>query len=137
MSYLQTVSEIRAAAIHVNPNGTFDHGGHVDISQDFAKSTPFIYLYPISITPGIEPNFIDNNTVLIGFWQQDKPHSSTEEREETLSEMDILSTAFINQLKDNNYVSVTNVRKEPVYKHYQGHFSGFLVQFTYQNFTPC
>jgi hypothetical protein len=137
MSYLQTVNEIRTAAKAVNPHGTFDHGGHVDISQDFDKPLPFIYLYPMSDTPGVDPNFIDSNTILMGFWAQDDPASTTEEREKLIGRMDDLSKDFLLELMSNKLVKVFSISREPVYKFYNGTFSGYLVRFTYQNFSPC
>lgn len=137
MSYLQTVNEMRTAANAVNPHGTFDHGGHVDISQDFDKPLPFIYLYPMSDVPAIDPNFVDSNTILMGFWAQDSPDSTTEEREKLIGKMDALSKAFILQLVSNKFTKLSALTREPVYKFYNGTFSGYLVRFTYQNFSPC
>lgn len=137
MSYQTTVNEIRAAANNVNPTGRFDHGRYVDLSQGFDGEYPIIYLYPLNINPSHEPEFIDSSTVLMGFFQQDKPDTSNEERESIISEMDILSEAFIDSLSESKHVKITGKSKEPQYQMYQGTLSGFALRFTYQNFTPC
>lgn len=138
MSYQSTVNEIRAAAITaLNGTGRFDHGRHIDLSQKFSGDYPFIFLYPITVTPADSPDFIDKNNLLIGFWMQDSPESSTIQREQIIAHMDVLSTAFMIVLADDSMVRVTNVRKEPQYGMYAGTLSGFAIQLTYQNFTPC
>jgi hypothetical protein len=137
MSYLQTVTEIRNAAAIVNPNGTFDHGGHVDISQNFDKALPFIYLYPFNSATPVDPEFIETHTVLLGFFEQDEPGSETMDREQIIGRMDVLSRSFLIQLGLSNKVRIVNAVREPVYKFYQGHFSGYFLRFTYQNFAPC
>lgn len=137
MSYQSTVNEIRAAAQAVNPNGRFAHGRHVDLSQMFEGDYSMIYLYPVTTSPGIDPNFIDTHTILLGFWQQDKPESTNEERESLIASMDVLSSAFMNELGDLKGVKISNVSKEPQYQMYQGTLSGFAVRFQYQNFTAC
>lgn len=137
MSYQTTVNEIRAAALAVNPNGRFDHGRHVDLSQLFEGAYSMIYLYPINVNEAIDPEFINLSTIMLGFFAQDKPDTSTIEREAIIASMDVLSTAFLEQLSESKFVKITNVTKEPQYQQYQGTISGFAVRFTYQNLTPC
>lgn len=137
MSYQQTINEIRTVAQQVNHNGRFDHGRHVDLSQMFAGDYPFIYLYPININKAVDPEFIDTNVILLGFWMQDKPESTNAEREEIISQMDKLSDAFVNEIAELKQVKVSGVSKEPQYQMYQGTLSGFAVRFNYQNFAPC
>jgi len=137
MSYQQTVTSFRNAAQAANPNGRFDHGRHVDLSQLYEGAYPFIYLYPFTVTPGIDPNFIDTSTIIVGFWMQDRPDTTNEEREAIIAEMDVLSTAFLDELYEFRDLRITNVSKEPQYQMYQGTLSGFAIRFTYQNFTPC
>lgn len=137
MSYLQTVAEIRTAANAVNGN-RFDHGRIVDFSQNFDKKFPYIWLYPFTSTDATSPddNF-DSHTLTVGFWQQDKPDTSVQEREAIIGEMDALCTAFMTYLTTNNKVLVTAVNREPQYQMHQGHVSGYAVRFTYQNLVPC
>jgi hypothetical protein len=137
MSYQQTVNEIRAAAEAVNPDGRFSHGRHVDLSQMFEGYYSMIYLYPFTINQSVDPEFIDSSTLLMGFFAQDKPDTSNEEREQIIADMDELSELFIEQLVLNKYAKITQLTKEPQYQQYQGTISGFAVRFNYQNFTPC
>lgn len=139
MSYLQTVADHRAAAIAVNPTGTFDHGRRVDLSQGYDKKFDIIFLYPIDVSdPDVSSdNFFDNTTILLGFWAMDKPSSSMEEREALIGRMDALATAFLAQIRTNSLIQITGVTREPQYQHSQGHMSGMAVRYQYQNFTPC
>ncbi len=137
MSYQDTVNQIRQAANDVNPNGRFDHGRHVDLSQGFEGEYPIIYLYPANINPAQDPEFIDSTVLLIGFFDQDRTDTSTVEREAIIAKMDVLSSEFLDVLSESKLVKITNVSKEPQYGQYQGTLSGFAIRFTYQNFTPC
>lgn len=137
MSYQSTVNEIRSAANAVNPNGRFSHGRHVDLSQLFEGDYPLIYLYPITINPGVDPDFIDSSIITVGFFKQDRPDTLNQEREDIIAEMDLLSTAFIVALSESKTIRIFQVSKEPQYQMYQGTLSGFAVRFTYQNWSPC
>lgn len=136
VSYLQTVAEIRAAASAVNGN-RFDHGRRVDFSQNFNKGFPYIWLYPFQVADPVGDAFLDTSTLLMGFWMADRPDTSVEEREQIIGQMDLLCTAFLNQLRLNKLVSATAVTREPQYQMHQSTVSGFAVRFTYQNFAPC
>jgi len=137
VSYQQTVNEIRTAANAVNPNGRFDHGRHVDLSQLFDGAYDMIYLYPINLTKSVDPEFIDSSVILMGFFKQDRTDTSNLEREQIIADMDVLSDSFLEQLSESKFVKITNVTKEPQYQQYQGTISGFAVRFNYQNFEPC
>lgn len=137
MSYQSTVNTIRTVAETVNSSGRFAHGRHVDLSQSFTGDYPFIFLYPFTVSKGVDPEFIDTNTILIGFWMQDRSDTSTEEREAIIAEMDLLSEAFTSLLIQNDLLRVTNLTKEPQYQMYQGTLSGYAVRFQLQNFTAC
>jgi len=138
MSYQGTIDSIRNAATEaLNGTGRFDHGRHVDISQKFDGDYPFIFLYPVTINKADTPNFIDKNSILIGFWQQDQADSSTDKREQIIAEMDVLSDSFLSILSENDKIRISAVRKEPQFQMYQGTVSGFAIQFTFENFTSC
>ena len=138
MSYISTVSEIRAAATAaLNGQGRFDHGRHVDLSQKFDGEYPFIFLYPITIANPDSPGFIDRNNIMIGFWKEDRPDSSTIEREQSIAEMDALSDLFLSALDEQPKARITSIRKEPQYQMYQGTVSGFAISFTYENYDAC
>ena len=138
MSYQSTVNEIRTAAnAALSGNGRFDHGRHVDISQKFDGDYPFIFLYPITVIPADSPDFIDQSNIMIGFWMQDRPDTSTLDREQIIAQMDVLSDLFLQALETNEKIRITARRKEPQYQMYQGTVSGFALQFTYRNYTAC
>lgn len=136
MSYLTTVQQVRAAANAVNGN-RFDHGRRVDFSQNFSNPFPYIWLYPVDISDAPVGEFIDSTTILLGFWDQDRPETSVQEREAIIGKMDALATAFLDELRENTLLQVSNVTREPQYQHSQGHVSGMAVRFTLQNFSPC
>lgn len=137
MSYLNTVQQIRTSAVAVNPNGSFDHGRIVDFSQNFDRKMPYIWLYPFTITDAGADDNLDSSTIIVGFFRQDRPDTSVQERETIIGEMDVLCSAFLEHLKENNTISVTGVTREPQYGFHQGHVSGFACRFTYQNLAPC
>lgn len=137
MSYQSTVNAIRTAAIAaLDGAGRFDHGRHVDISQKFDGEYPFIFLYPVTVNAPDSPGFIDRSNLMIGFWMQDRPDTSTTERESIIAQMDALSNSFLAAL-DGDKVRMSGIRKEPQYQMYQGTLSGFAVQLTFENFDPC
>jgi hypothetical protein len=138
MSYQTTVNAIRTAAEAVNTEGTFRHGRRVDASHgSIADTFPVIHLYPFQITKGIDPDFIDSNSLLMGFWKQDRPDTSVEEREAIIAEMDELASDFITQLENNKNVRLSGVLAEPQYQMFNGTVSGIALRFTFQDFTPC
>lgn len=137
MSYQSTVTEIRTAAEAVNPHGRFMHGRHVDLSQDAEGCYPVIYLYPITTNRATDPEFIDSHNLTIGFWMEDKPDSSNEDRENIIAKMDQLSDEFLLVLEELRGSRISNVQKEPQYQMYQGTLSGYAIRLTYQNFTAC
>jgi hypothetical protein len=137
MTYQQTVNEIRNAANAVNKNGRFDHGRIVDLSQAFNGSYPLIWLYPWRSTDPNVGDFLSTHPLVIGFWMQDRPDTSTLEREEIIAKMEVLKDSFIEKLRENSQVDLRNVSSEPQYQMHNGTLSGYAVSFTYQNFSPC
>lgn len=138
MSYQVTVNSIRSAAQAVNSNGTFRHGRRIDASNgSINDASPIIHLYPFQTGKSTDPDFVDSNTILIGFWKQDRADTSPEERESIISEMDELSDLFIEQLAESKLLRLTQITKEPQYQMMAGMVSGYAVRFTLENFTPC
>lgn len=138
MSYLQTVAEIRAAANAVNQN-RFDHGRIVDFSQNFDKGFPYIWLYPFTSEdpdPTSDDQF-DSHTLTVGFWFQDRPDTSVQEREAIIGQADVLCSAFMAQLQANAKVIISGVTRESQYQMHQATVSGYAVRFKYQNLAPC
>jgi hypothetical protein len=136
MSYQSTVDVLRTAANAVN-TGRFIHGRKMDASHAYTGMYPLIFLYPFNTRSAVDPDIWDTHDLLIGFFMEDKPDSSPEEREAIVSEMDDLCTAFIEALEKAEGVKITNVIREPMYQIYSGDISGYAVRFNLQNFTPC
>lgn len=136
-AYDLAVNTIRSAANAVNPHGKFDHGRHVDLSQGFTGPFPVIFLYPFTSTDPNDRDFLYLHPVVIGFWMQDAPSSSTEEREKIISKMCDLKNLFMAKVKEDQMLGIDNVRSEPQYQQHQGTVSGYAVSFNLRNFLPC
>jgi hypothetical protein len=136
--YLQTINEIQTAALTaLGGKGFFDHGRVVDLSQYFEKSMPLIWLYPFDLKEPNDADFLNSMTLMVGFWFQDDPSSSTDQRKELISKAEDLKTLFFTALKSNSKVDVKNIVSEPQYQMYNGTVSGFASRFVYQNFETC
>ena len=136
--YKQTVNEIKVAAVTVNPNGRFEEGRVVDLSQKFKGSYPMIWLYPWRISDPDPRNFLYRHPLVIGFWEPDKPHSSVEERREIIHRMEVLKDLFVAKLKEQNpQHQISALFSEPQYQMHNQTVSGYAVSFTYENFSPC
>jgi hypothetical protein len=136
-NYQNIVNACRAAV----PTGCrFIHGRLVDFSQSFSGVYPLVTLLPFTLTDARStPDAVfDSANLILGFWQQDRPDTTPEEREALIAEMDMLSDTFINSLLDNNpAVKLSNIQKEPQYQFYQGTLSGYAISFTIQIISPC
>jgi hypothetical protein len=137
MSYQTTVNILRDTANAVNSTGRFIHGRKIDASGAYNGMYPIIFCYPFNVTKGIDPNFIDRSDILLGFYMEDKPDSSPEEREAIIAQMDELSDAFVYSLGESAISRISNVVKEPMYQIYSGDLSGYAIRFTFEDFTPC
>lgn len=138
MSYQTTVNAIRSAAEAVNPDGTFRHGRRVDASQgSIADVFPVIHLFPFQMPKPTNDDHISDNVMLMGFWMQDRPETSVEEREALIAEMDELCDDFLNELGSNKVVRVVGALAEPQYQMFNGTLSGIALRFTFQDSTPC
>jgi hypothetical protein len=135
-NYQNIVNACRAAV----PNGErFIHGRLIDFSQGYSGAYPLITLLPFTITDarGTSENRFDSTPVIIGFWKQDRPDTTPEEREALIAEMDTLSDDFINNLLDRTDLQLNSVLKEPQYQMFQGTLSGVAVSFTLNILAPC
>jgi hypothetical protein len=118
----------------------FIHGRLVDFSQSFSGVYPLVTLLPFTLTDARStPDAVfDSANLILGFWQQDRPDTTPEEREALIAEMDTLSDTFINALLDSSpALKLTNIQKEPQYQFYQGTLSGYAISFTIQLVSPC
>lgn len=135
-NYQNIVNACRAAI----PNGErFIHGRLIDFTQGYTGTYPLITLLPFTVNDARStPDAIfDSATLLIGFWKQDRPDTTAEEREALIAEMDLLSDAFLNNLLESNSTKLTAIQKEPQYQMFQATLSGFAVSLTIQLIAPC
>jgi hypothetical protein len=139
-TYQAIVNEIRQASMAcLENNGRFIHGRIVDASRVYEGKYPLIVLYPFIIRKGeSEDNEIfDSTQLFMGFWMQDAPDTTEEQREAIIAEMDILSEVFLDSLRDSSTVRLSAVDKEPQYQFYQATLSGFALRFNITTLTPC
>jgi hypothetical protein len=135
-NYQNIVNACRAAV----PNGErFIHGRLIDFSQGYTGSYPLITLLPFTVTDARStPDAIfDSAPIVVGFWKQDRPDTTAEEREAVIAEMDALSDAFLDNLLESPTVKLTSIQKEPQYQMFQATLSGFAISFTIQLIQPC
>lgn len=118
----------------------FIHGRLIDFSQSFTGVYPLVTLLPFTVTDARStPDAVfDSANLILGFWQQDRPDTTPEEREAIIAEMDTLSDVFINNLLESSpALKLSNIQKEPQYQFYQGTLSGYAISFTIQLISPC
>lgn len=138
MAYQSVVDVIRATANEVNSNATFTHGRMADVSLEFDKETIQIHLLPFDGNVDLTNNYFETYQIQMLFLKQDSPDSTVEDREEIISEMDILSRDFINALYLTDGVQMSGIRTAPNYRMLSATLSGYLVQFNLNVTTsPC
>lgn len=137
MSYQTTVNAIRSAAQAVNPAGTFRHGRKIDASQGSVADTfPCIHLYPFTMPKPTNGDFVGNNSMIVGFWEQDTPETNPEQREAIINRMDELCDLFLEQLGAIKTIRVSNAVAEPQYQMFMGTVSGVAVRFNLEVINP-
>lgn len=137
MGYQKLVDFIRDAAVAVNTNGTFIHGRRSDGSLEYDGNFPQIHLYPFRSQLDNDNKAVSTSNILMGFWMQDEPDSTNEEREEKIATMDTLSDSFLDQL-DESQIEITDLVKEPQYRTLSGTLSGYAISFRAKIYkSPC
>jgi hypothetical protein len=137
-AYKLIVDTIGGVCNSVNPTGRFIPGRVVDASLAADGNYPLIVLYPFTTRdPEGEASEFDSTTILLGFWEQDSPDTTPEQRVEIIHSMDLLSDLFKKSMLDKSNVVMTQIDKEPQYQFYQGTVSGFAMQFRLQILQPC
>lgn len=134
-TYSTTVDAIRTASEAINPDGRFTHGRKVDVSQRYDGAYPLINLFPFKTPRDSDDN--DSPQILIGFFMQDSPVTSMEEREALISQMDDLSDAFYEEISQSKTIRIEKFTKEPQYQIYSGTISGYAVSLTATIKSPC
>ena len=131
MNYSAVVNKIREAVASLPGDIRFIHGARIDGSLfTSGDAFPQIHLYPFTSTVDITNAFYERCDMVIAFWMQDKPDSSVEEREQIISEMDVLSKQFLIALDNEVSGRISNIRREPQYRQLQGTVSGYAITFT-------
>ncbi len=136
LTYQNIVDLIRDAATVVNPTGTFVHARRSDGSLEYDGAMPQIHLYPFQIK-GSNVNQAVEADLIIGFWKQDSPASSNEEREAIISDMDILQRTFKDTLDLYDTIELLNFIAEPNYRQLSGTLSGYIIRFTLRGILAC
>jgi len=137
MANYQNIVDICRDAV---PNDLrFIHGRLVDFSQGYSGTYPLITLLPFTITDArsTPDNIFDNASLILGFWKQDSPDTTAEQREQLISETDLISDLFLNNILESNQIKLTNIQKEPQYQMFQGTLSGYAISFTISLISPC
>lgn len=141
MGYQLIVDCIRDSAEAVNPTGFFVHGRRSDGSLEYNEDFPQIHLYPFTSNPQDANRNLVFADIVMGFWGQDTPETSPEEREVIIAAMDVLSDSFLNELDDyinDEPIEISNVRKEPQYRTLSATLSGYALTFRMKIFeSPC
>jgi hypothetical protein len=135
-NYQNIVNTCRDA---VPNNERFIHGRLIDFSQNYTGTYPLITLLPFTVTDSrsTPDGIFDNSNLILGFWMQDRPDTTPEQREEIIHQMDLLSDSFINNLLESSILKLTNIRKEPQYQMFQGTLSGYAISFNLSLVSPC
>ena len=138
MAYQSFVDYIESVAQTVNPTGTFIHGRRIDGSIEYNAAMPQIHMYPFTTNVDVSNGYIETANMLIGFWFQDSPESSNEDREAIISQADVLCKNFIEQIVNEDEYEITGIRTEPQYQTIHGTLSGYALSFQLKGaFDPC
>lgn len=127
MTYLESVSLIREAAIAVNTTGTFIHGRRVDGSLAYDGHYPQILLEPFTVNIDLEKS-VEVAAMSLGFLLKDAAENNAEAREVIIGEADVLCTAFLKEL-ETKHVDISNIVARPFYNIFAGVVSGYLLTF--------
>ena len=130
MAHQTAVDIIRVISEAVNPTGQFAYLRTWDASLEFNEVDQKIFLYPVSGQVDITNGYFETWTCSMGFFFQDAPDSTNEQREQLITNADVLLKAFILAADTVDGVQFSIVRKRPVYRDMAGTYSGYLVDFT-------
>jgi hypothetical protein len=127
------------ACRNATPKGLrFIHGRLQDFTNEYTGTYPLVTLLPFTVTDfrSTPDAIFDNSNIVVGFWEQDSPDTTPEQREHIIASMDSLSDTFIDNLLDSG-VKLSNINKEPQYQMFQGTLSGFAISFRIDLIAPC
>jgi hypothetical protein len=127
------------ACRNATPEGLrFIHGRLQDFTNEYTGTYPLVTLLPFTVTDfrSTPDAIFDNANIVVGFWEQDSPDTTPEQREHIIASMDSLSDTFIDNLLDSG-LKLSNINKEPQYQMFQGTLSGFAISFRIDLIAPC
>lgn len=124
MTYNEVVEYIKAICLEINPNGSFIHGRRADGSINYDEPMPQIHLYPFVSNKDLLNQTVTFNIVM-GFWEQDSHDNTLDKRQDIISRMDVLCTAFQKRLNDDAKAVISGGRDEPQYLSLMGTLSGY------------
>lgn len=130
MSYKSVVNLIRGVSQAVNPTGLFVHGRKWDASLEFNEVDRQIYLYPMTAQADLSNHYYETYSCLMGFYFQDAPDSTNEQRESLIEQADILCRKFVTRLEPIENTVLADVRMEPSYRQNAGTYTGYILRFT-------
>ena len=135
-NYKNVVNKCRAATpVDIR----FIHGRLIDFTRGYTGTYPLVTLLPFTINDArsTPDNIFDSANLVLGFWKEDRPDTTPEEREALVNEMDLLSDEFLEAILDSSSTKLTNVQKEPQYQMFQATLSGYAISFTISLISPC
>ena len=130
MSYIQAVNIIKGVSEAVNPDGIFVHGRTWDASLEFSNLDIQIYLYPFTGNVDLNNSYFESYQITMGFYFQDAPDSTNENRQDLIQRADNLTREFLTTLNLVEGVEISNSRTEPSYRKMAGTYTGYLLTFT-------
>lgn len=138
MAYQAIVDFIRDTAEAINEDGTFIHGRRIDGSIEYNEPFPQIHLYPFTSTIDITNGLTETANIVMGFWLQDAPDSSNEDREGLIASADQLCQDFIQEIVEAEEFDISGIRTEPQYQTIHGTLSGYALSFQLKTAAnPC
>lgn len=136
MTYNELVEYFKAICLDINPNGSFVHGRRVDGSINYDLPLPQIHLYPFTSNKDILNQTVTYNIVM-GFWEQDAHDNTLDTRQEIISRMDALCTAFQTRLNNDALGVIASGRDEPQYLTLTGTLSGYAFTCNFTTTLAC
>lgn len=130
MSYINAVNIIKGVAGTVNPDGLFVHGRTWDASLEFDNLDIQIYLYPFTGSVDLNNSYFETYQITMGFYFQDAPDSTNEDRQTLIQRADNLTRDFLASLNLVEGIEVSGVRVEPSYRKMAGTYTGYILSFT-------
>ena len=130
MSYRAVNDTIKAVAEAVNPDGLFVACRTWDASLEFNDGSPQIFLYPMQASIDMTNHYYESYSVTMGFYFQDAPDSTNEQRDSIIESADVLTRIFLATLYPLDGIEITGIRAEPVFRDYAGTYSGYALSFT-------